>query len=81
MSEKACDGGRVLEAWHEMAECIECGTCVRWDLQDHPFFGFQHCSKRPQAINAVDPSAQLSGTPTPRGSSSLNPPPTDREPV
>lgn len=41
--EKACEGGRMLEAWREMAECIACGRCVRWDLQEHPFFGFQNC--------------------------------------
>jgi hypothetical protein len=43
--EKACEGGRVLEARHEMAECIACGCCVRWDLQDHPLFGFQNCGE------------------------------------
>jgi hypothetical protein len=46
LAEKACEGGRVLEAFHDMAECAHCGTCVRWDLQDHPFFGFQHCEEK-----------------------------------
>ena len=25
---------------NEMRECIECGTQCRWDMVDHPFFGF-----------------------------------------
>lgn len=55
MSEKACEDGRVLE-YFDMAECIECGTRVRWDLRDHPFFGFQNCRERPPSRSvAVDP--------------------------
>ena len=53
MKEKACEGGRVLEAWHDMAECIECGTCVRWDLRDDPFFGFHSCSEKARNADAV----------------------------
>ncbi len=37
----ACRGGRVLEAWHDMAECVACGRGVRWDLRDDGFFGFE----------------------------------------
>jgi hypothetical protein len=46
MSEKACEGGRVLEAPHDMAECAACGRCVRWDLRDHPFWGFHTCPEK-----------------------------------
>jgi len=46
-AEKACDGGRTIDvpgtAWRE---CLDCGTRVRWDLVDHPFFGFQHCPRK-----------------------------------
>lgn len=42
--ERACDGGRTLTATRggtDFAECVACGTAVRWDLVDHPFWGFQ----------------------------------------
>ncbi len=45
MSRKACDGAATLECG-DMAECIECGTAVRWDLRDHPFWGFQSCDQK-----------------------------------
>lgn len=25
----------------DMVECVECGSEVRWDMQDHPFWGFK----------------------------------------
>jgi len=56
MSDKACDGGRVLEAWHEMAECVECGQQVKWNLQDHPFFGFANTCPHRIAAAASGPS-------------------------
>lgn len=49
---KACETGEVREVWHEMAGCDHCGTCVRWDLQDHPVFGFQNCREKSPALNA-----------------------------
>lgn len=44
----ACRGAAVLEAWHDMAECRECGLCVRWDMQEHAFFGFGTCEHAPK---------------------------------
>lgn len=64
---KACETGEYRDVWQDMAGCDHCGTCVRWDLVDDPFWGFQQCPERTQArFLAVDPSAQLPGTPTPR---------------
>jgi hypothetical protein len=64
--EKACDGGRVLEEG-DFAECIECGSRVRWDLRDDAFWGFQNCRDKSPALtddghdhqrsDAVDPAA------------------------
>lgn len=57
MAEQACRGGRVLE-YFDLAECAECGTRVRWDLREHPFWGFQNCAQRdvtqPDAAEQVD---------------------------
>ena len=44
MAEKACQGGNVLEIG-DFAECAHCGTRIRWDLRDHPFWGFQNCAE------------------------------------
>lgn len=63
---KACETGEYREVWHEMAGCDHCGTCVRWDMVDHPFWGFQTCREKARTLDAVDPSAADSGTPTPR---------------
>ncbi len=58
LKEKACEDGRTLtyvDGSGEFAECVECGTRVRWDLVDHPFWGFQHCHKKARNADAVDP--------------------------
>ena len=52
----ACRGAAVLEAWHEMAECRECGKCVRWDLQDHRLWGFE--ASCPNAKPVADAAIQ-----------------------
>lgn len=57
MAEKACDGGRVFELG-DMAECVECGTRVRWDLQADPFWGFQHCRDKTPTADAVGLSVE-----------------------
>lgn len=57
-AEKACDGGRVLEAWHEMAECAHCGRQVRWGLREHRLFGFGSCPERwpgPELLEQLQP--------------------------
>ncbi|GAG00628.1 unnamed protein product [marine sediment metagenome] len=44
-STKACLGAETKTVWNasgDMEECVCCGTRVRWDLVDHPFFGFKH---------------------------------------
>lgn len=47
---KACEGAETIthrRADADMEECRECGNCCRWDLVDHPFFGFKAmCSKK-----------------------------------
>lgn len=53
---KACETGEYRNVWENMAGCDHCGTCVRWDLVDDPFFGFQHCPEKAKSVNAVDPS-------------------------
>lgn len=53
MAEKACDGGRVFEDG-DFAECAECGTRIRWDLREHPFWGFQNCRDKSPAVAAAD---------------------------
>lgn len=37
-----------------MSECQECGTAVRDDLVDHPFFGFQTCPRRAYFLATAD---------------------------
>jgi|GEM_PF-4708121 len=40
----ACEGAETLTKYHAteaMEECKSCGSCVRWDLVDHPFWGFK----------------------------------------
>jgi hypothetical protein len=40
---KACEGADTIEnrdSCEEMRECIACGSRVRHDLTEHPFFGF-----------------------------------------
>jgi hypothetical protein len=43
---RACHDEGVLDRG-EMAECAECCRQVRWDLQEHPFFGFHNCPNAP----------------------------------
>lgn len=49
MRRKACEGEQTVTEWTasgDMEECLDCGRRVRWDLSDHPFFGFKaSCSK------------------------------------
>jgi hypothetical protein len=57
---KACRGGdartcRVLGASAEFVECRECKRAVRWDMADHPLFGFQTCDKAEPTAPAGDP--------------------------
>lgn len=43
----ACEGGETISnAWDNMVECRECGMRVRWDLAEHPFYGFEACCGR-----------------------------------
>lgn len=63
MSEKACDGGRTLDADHDMLECVECGRRIRWDLVDHPFWGFQNCEDRTSDPPVERSPASTSGAP------------------
>lgn len=42
---KACDGEITLEDG-DFQECLACGTRIRWDLCDHPFWGFQNCERK-----------------------------------
>jgi hypothetical protein len=40
----ACKGADTVtnhDSCEEMAECIACEKRVRWDLTEHPFFGFR----------------------------------------
>lgn len=71
MAEKACDGGRVFESG-DFAECAECGTRVRWDVRDDPFWGFQHCPDKSPDIAAVDPAVARNPEPTPRADTSFS---------
>lgn len=66
MSAKACNGAPTISVWQNMEECAECGTRVRWDCVDDPFFGFQNCDECTRAVDAVDPSAAKPGKPTTR---------------
>lgn len=35
----------------DFVECVECESEVRWDMQDHPFWGFKSsCPKRRTAV-------------------------------
>lgn len=68
MAEKACEGGRTIDAdpCGDFVECLACGRQIRWDMTDHPFWGFQTCPEKAQTADAVDPSAADPGTPTTR---------------
>lgn len=40
----ACEGAATVEnhdSCEHMEECQQCGARVRWDLVDHPLFGFK----------------------------------------
>lgn len=43
--EKACEGASTLTDG-DFEECLSCGTRIRWDLVNHPFWGFQNCHTR-----------------------------------
>jgi len=39
----ACEGGDTIPTkmgMEDAEQCPRCGNMVRWDLVDHPFFGF-----------------------------------------
>lgn len=38
---KACLGAETISTDNDMEKCVYCGSCVAWDLVDHPFFGFE----------------------------------------
>jgi hypothetical protein len=41
---RACMGAPTITEQHamgDMVRCQVCGTAVRWDLVDHPFWGFE----------------------------------------
>jgi hypothetical protein len=50
IDEKACEGGRTVEAWREMEQCLHCEMAVRHDLVNHPFWGFENACPLKQAI-------------------------------
>lgn len=50
--EKACEDGRTsieTRCGIDFEECQACGTSIRWDLKDHPFWGFQNCEAKQKA--------------------------------
>lgn len=59
MSEKddcAANGGPTISRAKgcindEMLECIVCHTQCRWDMTDHPLFGFKSGCNRPELKN------------------------------
>lgn len=53
---------RPVDASGDFVECVECESEVRWDMQDHPFWGFRSSC----------PKLRISVPPTPSG-----PPETD----
>ncbi len=61
MTQKACNGGQVIDAG-TMAECAHCGTRVWWNLQWDSFWGFQNCREAQKAADAVDPHVAARGT-------------------
>jgi hypothetical protein len=55
---KACEGGPRLDEG-DMVSCLYCGREIRWDLADHPFWGFQNCDERqPRAVQASNGAAR-----------------------
>jgi hypothetical protein len=43
---RACMGAPTVteqNAMGDMERCLACGAEVRWDLVDHPFWGFKAC--------------------------------------
>jgi hypothetical protein len=49
----ACEGGDTIpikSGMEDMEQCPVCGDAVRWDMVDHPFFGFSAmgCGKSKQ---------------------------------
>ena len=52
MERRACLDGPTRSMPNNMEECVECGTCVRHDLVDHPFFGFKNGCQRLKQTSA-----------------------------
>ena len=59
--EKACEGGRTVnvDPLGDFVECQHCGTEIRWDMQDHPWWGFQNCRQR--ALKQPDDTEKADG--------------------
>ena len=73
MSRCVADGAQAMnvDPCGDFVECVECGSEVRWDMQDHPFWGFQSsCPNRRRSqrrtADAVDPHADSTGKPSTR---------------
>ena len=39
--DKACEGHTTITDG-DMEKCCHCGIKIRWDLVEHPFFGFKN---------------------------------------
>jgi hypothetical protein len=51
MKPKACEGGQTKEVRYcgaTFEECYACGTRVRCDMTNHPFWGFANTCEKPQ---------------------------------
>ena len=55
---RACQGEATIEMRHgaeTFEECAHCGAAVRWDMVDHPFFGFENtCPLKPRVSLDLD---------------------------
>jgi hypothetical protein len=57
---RACKGERTLTDG-DFEECLECGTRVRWDLVDHPFWGFHNCGEKPLPAETIERAVERTG--------------------
>lgn len=67
MKGRACEGGQTYEVdpCGDMRSCAHCDREVRWDMVDHPFWGFEaSCSEKRKMIRCLDCGAK-----TPEGDS------------
>jgi len=64
--EKACQGGQTLDNCGDMRECLHCGREVRWDMVDHPFWGFAAACEETTPRKTAQPN---SSTVTPESAS------------